>query len=76
MKALGLPELMAYLRGDIPLDAAIAAAQRATRRYAKRQMTWFRHQMVPNLLLDAQFSESLLRCSRHFIDHFLLTKPV
>jgi tRNA dimethylallyltransferase len=76
MKALGLPELLAYLRGDIPLDAATAAAQRATRRYAKRQMTWFRHQMTPDLELDAQFSESLLRCSRHFIDQFLLTGPV
>jgi tRNA dimethylallyltransferase len=76
MKALGLPELLAYLRGDIPLDAAIGAAQRATRRYAKRQMTWFRHQMTPDLVLGAQFSETLLRCSRHFIDQFLLTRPV
>jgi tRNA dimethylallyltransferase len=76
MKAVGLPELLAYLRGDIPLYAAIAAAQRATRRYAKRQMTWFRHQTTPDLALAAQFSESLLRCSRHFIDRFLLTKPV
>jgi tRNA dimethylallyltransferase len=55
----------------------MAAAQRAIRRYAKRQMTWFRHQMSPDLILDeAQFSESLLRCSRHFIDRFLLTRPV
>jgi tRNA dimethylallyltransferase len=76
MKAVGLPELLAYLRGDIQLDAAIAAAQRATRRYAKRQMTWFRHQITPDLALGAQFSESLLRCSRHFINRFLLTKPV
>jgi tRNA dimethylallyltransferase len=76
MKAVGLPELLSYLRGDIPLIAAIAAAQRATRRYAKRQMTWFRHQTTPDLLLDTQFSESLLRCSRHFIDRFLLTRSV
>jgi tRNA dimethylallyltransferase len=76
MKAVGLPELLSYLQGDIPLGTAIAAAQRATRRYAKRQMTWFRHQMAPDLVLDAQFSESLLRRSRHFINHFLLTKPV
>jgi tRNA dimethylallyltransferase len=74
MKAVGLPELLAYLRGDLPLGTAVAAAQRATRRYAKRQMTWFRHQMTPDVVLDAQFSESLLRCSRHFIDRFLLTK--
>jgi tRNA dimethylallyltransferase len=76
MKAVGLPELLSYLRGDVPLGAAIAAAQRATRRYAKRQMTWFRHQMTPDLVLDAQLSESLLRRSRHFIDQFLLTSLV
>jgi tRNA dimethylallyltransferase len=73
MKAVGLPELLAHLRGEMPLGEAIAAAQRATRRYAKRQMTWFRHQTQPGLILDEQFSESLLRCSRHFIDRFLLT---
>lgn len=73
MKAVGVPELMRHLRGETSLDEAIELAQRATRRYAKRQMTWFRHQMVPDLLLTEQFSESLLRCSRHFIDHYLLT---
>ncbi|HUL08944.1 MAG TPA: tRNA (adenosine(37)-N6)-dimethylallyltransferase MiaA [Candidatus Acidoferrum sp.] len=44
-KALGLRELIAHLRGESTLEAAIAAAQQATRRYAKRQMTWFRNQM-------------------------------
>jgi tRNA dimethylallyltransferase len=75
MKALGVPELLRHLRGDIPLDAAIALAQRATRRYAKRQVTWFRHQVTPDLIFNEQFSESLLRCSRHFIDQFILTRP-
>jgi tRNA dimethylallyltransferase len=73
MKALGIPDLRRHLRGEIPLDMAIAAAQRATRQYAKRQFTWFRHQMWPDLVFNEQFSESLLRCSRHFIDQFLLT---
>ena len=73
MKAVGVPEMLRHWRGEIALDEAVVAAQRATRRYAKRQMTWFRHQMVPGLVLGAQLSESLLRCSRHFIDHFLLT---
>jgi tRNA dimethylallyltransferase len=73
MKALGLPELLRHFRGEIPLDAAVAAAQRSTRRYAKRQVTWFRHQLAADLTFAEQFSESLLRCSRHFIDHFLLT---
>ena len=75
MKAVGLPELLRHLRGEIALDEAIALAARATRRYAKRQTTWFRHQMVADFSLDEQLSESLLRCSRHFIHHFLLTGP-
>lgn len=73
MKAVGIPELLSHLRGEIALDEAMALAMRATRRYAKRQTTWFRHQMVADLVLTEQFSESLLHCSRHFIDHFLLT---
>jgi tRNA dimethylallyltransferase len=73
MKAVGIPEILSHLRGEMPLDDAIAGAQRATRNYAKRQMTWFRHQARPGLVTDAQLSESLLRCSRHFIDRYLLT---
>jgi tRNA dimethylallyltransferase len=45
MKAIGVRELAAALNGDIPLDPAIEAAAAATRRYAKRQATWFRHQL-------------------------------
>jgi tRNA dimethylallyltransferase len=59
MKALGLPELISHARGEISLDEAIERAQRATRRYAKRQMTWFRHQFVPKIPIQAQFSKSL-----------------
>jgi tRNA dimethylallyltransferase len=44
LKALGVPELGAYLAGSTDLEAAIAAGQQSTRRYAKRQMTWFRNQ--------------------------------
>ncbi|MBV8119619.1 MAG: tRNA (adenosine(37)-N6)-dimethylallyltransferase MiaA [Alphaproteobacteria bacterium] len=73
MKAVGLPELLRHLHGEITLDEAVAAAQQATRRYAKRQTTWFRHRSQPDLVLDAQFSESLLHRSRQFIDEFVLT---
>ena len=73
MKAVGVPELLRHLHGEMPLEAAIAAGQRATRRYAKRQMTWFRHQTVPDLTLAEQFSEGLLRCSLHFVREFVLT---
>jgi tRNA dimethylallyltransferase len=45
MKAIGVRAFAAHLRGDVPLDAAIASAKTETRRYAKRQSTWFRNQM-------------------------------
>lgn len=52
MKAVGVREFAAYLRGEIDLEAAIAAAQQETRRYAKRQLTWMRGQMADWLRLD------------------------
>ena len=44
-KAIGAPELIAHLQGDINLREAIARAQAASRQYAKRQRTWFRTRM-------------------------------
>ena len=44
MRAIGVPELTAQLAGETAPAEAIAAGQQATRRYAKRQYTWFRHQ--------------------------------
>ncbi len=43
-KAIGVRELRAHLSGELTLDEAAAAIQQATRRYAKRQMTWFRRE--------------------------------
>jgi tRNA dimethylallyltransferase len=45
MKAHGVPWLIRHLQGEISLDAAAAGAVMDTRRYAKRQLTWFRNQM-------------------------------
>ena len=44
-RAIGAPELVAYLRGQSSLEAAIEAAITASRQYAKRQRTWFRSRM-------------------------------
>jgi len=44
-KAIGAPELIAHLRGEITLDQARDAAIIATRQYAKRQRSWFRARM-------------------------------
>lgn len=63
MKAVGVPEFARYLAGGCRLEAALAAAQQATRRYAKRQVTWLRHQFIGNdptvLVMETQYSESL-----------------
>jgi tRNA dimethylallyltransferase len=45
MKAHGVPALIRHLRGEITLDAAAASGRADTRHYAKRQFTWFRHQL-------------------------------
>jgi len=78
MRAVGVPELASHLRGERTLAEAVALGQQATRQYAKRQMTWFRHQLAegPNLArltLETQFSESLLPEIFAFIRQNLLT---
>jgi tRNA dimethylallyltransferase len=45
MRAHGVPHLIAHLEGRLSLEEARALAVRDTRRYAKRQFTWARHQM-------------------------------
>jgi tRNA dimethylallyltransferase len=44
-RAIGAPELIAHLQGDMDLTTAIDAAVTATRQFAKRQRTWFRARM-------------------------------
>ncbi len=44
MKALGAAELMAHVKGELTLADAVALAKRNTRRFVKRQTTWFRRQ--------------------------------
>jgi tRNA dimethylallyltransferase len=44
MRAIGVPEIAAYIKGTISRAEAITLGQIATRQYAKRQFTWFRNQ--------------------------------
>jgi tRNA dimethylallyltransferase len=73
LKSVGLRELLAHLRGELGLEEAVARAKQASRNYAKRQVTWFRHQLPAGLKLNAQFSESLRDEIFSFIRRFLLT---
>ncbi len=64
MRAIGVAELGAYLRGATSLEHAISAGQIATRRYAKRQYTWFAHQPPSdwprlNASLDTDLTDAL-----------------
>jgi tRNA dimethylallyltransferase len=56
MRAIGVPEIAAWLRGELTPEQALAAGQTATRQYAKRQYTWFSRQPPPDW---ARFTEPL-----------------
>jgi tRNA dimethylallyltransferase len=74
MKAVGLPELFAHVKGELPLAAAVAAGQQATRHYAKRQITWLRHQSAADLVLTEPHAAAAPTCLRRFVQGFLLTR--
>jgi tRNA dimethylallyltransferase len=50
-RGLGTRALVAALAGEIGRDAAVERAQRETRNYAKRQLTWFRHQLAADVVI-------------------------
>ena len=75
MKALGVRELRRLLAGESDLDAASADVKRATRNYAKRQITWLRHQ-IHGEMVPEQYSTSLRQKIFSFIREFLLTRPL
>jgi len=56
MKALGVPELLKYIKGEIPLDEAIFQAKLHTRQYAKRQLTWFHRQIKADFVVEQCYS--------------------
>lgn len=77
-KALGFAELAAWATGRIDRETAIAAAQTASRRYAKRQLTWLRHQMPAANFISPdwpamKFSQSSMAQTRQKIRDFMLT---
>ena len=59
LKAHGAPELFRHFRGEMSLEEVRRVAIDHTRQYAKRQMTWFRHQMTPDLVFDSRADQAL-----------------
>jgi tRNA dimethylallyltransferase len=60
MRAHGVPGLLAYLRGETTLEAAIDRGKGDTRKYAKRQFTWFRHQLSAFEWVEPSEAEALI----------------
>jgi tRNA dimethylallyltransferase len=61
MRAIGVPEITAYLHGEATLDEVQARGAQATRNYAKRQFTWLRHQLPskwPRIHLDQSAADN------------------
>ena len=57
MKALGVSAISGYLAEMHDLDRAIYLAQRDSRHYAKRQMTWIRNNYIPQITVDEKYSK-------------------
>jgi len=68
MRAVGLPQLLAYIRGDIALAEAVSSAKTATRNYAKRQITWMRGNFEKWNPHKAQYMERTKREIAIFIE--------
>lgn len=77
MKAVGLREMLRHCHGETGLETAVLEAQQATRRYAKRQMTWLRHQLdseeMERLVIEGLYEETRLAEIFSFLHRFLLT---
>ncbi|MNI81900.1 tRNA dimethylallyltransferase [compost metagenome] len=71
MQGLGYKEIAAYLAGELTKDEAVILLKRDTRRFAKRQLSWFRHMKEIQWIEDfneQNYSENLAKI-REIISH-------
>ena len=68
MRALGVAPLVAHLAGRTPLEEAMAQAKADTRQYAKRQVTWFRRNIIAWKTIRSEEMERIDRLNFAFID--------
>lgn len=64
---IGLKEISSYLDGKINISEAISNAQKRTRHYAKRQITWFKHHLTPDLAINSHNDEEVFNDAYSFI---------
>lgn len=72
-QAIGYKELRPYIDGDVSLNEAVENLKRATRRYAKRQLTWFRrNERINWLFIDKyQKREDMLKDAFTLVESFM-----
>ena len=72
-QAIGYKELRPYIDGDVSLNEAVENLKRATRRYAKRQLTWFRrNERINWLYIDKyQKREDMLKDAFTLVESFM-----
>ncbi|MEW9698861.1 tRNA (adenosine(37)-N6)-dimethylallyltransferase MiaA [Paenibacillus sp. SI8] len=68
MQALGYKEILSYLEGELTLEEAVILLKRDTRRFAKRQLSWFRH------MKDIQWMD--VTDSTNFSAHFQMISDI
>ena len=74
MQGIGYKEIINYLEGQYSLDYAIEIIKRDTRHFAKRQLTWFKHQTEDAIWIDTKSFENSDILSNYMKDLFLQTK--
>ncbi|GFO70765.1 tRNA dimethylallyltransferase [Geomonas limicola] len=67
LRSIGYKEIAAHLAGELALDEAVELIKRDTRRYAKRQMTWFSRE---NDIYWLEYPESFATIQEHVIEFF------
>ena len=72
LQAIGYKEFLAALEGDCSIEEAADAVRQASRRYAKRQLTWFRRNKAIHWLTrrDGDGSEEIIAQARQIIRNF------
>ncbi|CAN5140745.1 tRNA (adenosine(37)-N6)-dimethylallyltransferase MiaA [soil metagenome] len=68
-RAIGVDEFRAHLRGELSLQEAVAAVQRATRRFAKRQLSWFRREKYLHTICPGE-NDAVDTTVSAILDHF------
>lgn len=69
-RGIGYKELFPYFEGQASLEECVEKLKQNTRRFAKRQLTWFRNRMQVNWFdpFEANFSEEIFKASQQFLE--------